>query len=85
MASKGWGVEWHSRNRLDGDQRYLLWNRGWPLLFNTRAEARRWIDRKYGYIRHREDLRSEPHGWFVPRPVKAKLDLRYDRSQGGRD
>lgn len=68
-----WGLLWYSRNRLDGVTRYLLYANGLPLLFRTRQEARRWRDENYGYIRDREDLRAEPHGWRLPAPIKVEL------------
>lgn len=65
----GWGVQWHSKNRLDGDRRYLLWS---PI-FHTRRKAQEWIDTHYGYIRERPDLRREPHGWRMPKAVRVKI------------
>lgn len=67
-----WGVEWHSRNRLDGYRRHLVWDEE-VRLFRTRKLARAFIDEKYGYIRHRPDLRAEPHGWFMPRAVRVMV------------
>ena len=78
-GSVRWGVEWHSVNQLDGDNRYLMWHKQWPLVFNTREEARRWIERHYGYIRYRKDLQCEPHGWRSPKAVKVTLTLDYAR------
>ena len=71
-----WGVEWYSRNALDGVTRHPVWmepNR--PALFGTRKEAREWIQEKYGYIRLRRDLREEPHGWRMPRAVRVRLTI----------
>ena len=68
---KAWGVQWHSRNRLDGDRRHLMWS---PL-FHNRREARLYIDEKFGYIRRRIDLRVEPHGWRMPRAVRVVVAL----------
>ena len=48
-----WGVEWHSKNRLEGVRREFMWVNGKPLLFRTRQVARSYIARKYGYIRYR--------------------------------
>jgi hypothetical protein len=44
-----------------------------PVLFMTRSEARQWIDQKYGYIRSRKDLRTAPHWWRMPIPVKVRV------------
>lgn len=67
-----WGALWRSRNRLDGEQTHLLGNYdNGPALFRTRAKAREWIEKHYGYIAKRPDLRAEPHGWLIPIPVRV--------------
>lgn len=68
-----WAIEWHSHNRLDGEQRYFLGEGEGPLLFLTRAEARRYIRQRYGYISGRADLRAEPHGWRLPQAVRVQV------------
>ena len=69
-----WGVEWCSRNALNGETRYLMFvTTNQPALFSTRKAAREWITKEYGYIRHRRDLREEPHGWRMPRAVRVRL------------
>jgi hypothetical protein len=72
---QAWAVEWHSRNKLDGDRRYLQWNlkQGGFLLFRTRAECRAYIEVEYGYLRDRPDLRREPFGWRMPQAVKVRV------------
>ena len=67
-----WGIQWRSDCRLDGRQRYLIWGHGaTPLLFRTRRAAQKYIDACYGDIRSRPDLRAEPFGWKMPRPIKV--------------
>ena len=73
--SERWAVQWHSENRLDGLQRYFLWENYQPVLFLTRSEARAWIKAKLGYIAKREDLRREPHGWRVPKAIRVRVEL----------
>ena len=70
-----WAVEFHSRNRLDGDRRGISYSPGpdWPQLFKTRRECRAYIEDRYGYIRSRPDLRTEPHGWFLPQAVRVRV------------
>lgn len=68
-----WGVLWHSQNRLDGESLHLMYEEGIPVLFRTRRQARKWIVENYGYIRERSDLRREPHGWRIPRPVRVRV------------
>lgn len=73
-ATIRWGLLWRSRNRLDGLKEYLMYDgRALPVLFVTRSDARAWAERQYGYIRHRADLRREPHGWMLPRPVRVSI------------
>ena len=68
-----WGVQWRSANRLDGVTERLVYRGRVPALFSTRREAREWTNEIYGYIRSRQDLRSEPHGWRVPKAVKIDV------------
>jgi hypothetical protein len=71
-----WGVEWHYKNKTDGECREILWENCLPLLFPTRQLARSYIARRYGYIRYRPDLRREPHGWRIPQAVRVKVSLK---------
>jgi len=68
-----WTPEWHSNNKLDGVRRVLMWDCGEPLMFRTRRECREYIEQRWGYIKTRKDLRAEPHGWRLPKPVKTKI------------
>lgn len=68
-----WGVAWYSKNRLDGVTQYIIHQDLVPKLFKTRKLAREWINNRFGYIRHRKDLRNEPHGWRLPRPIKLTI------------
>ncbi len=78
---RAWAVEWHSVNRLDGDQRHLAWmpepGPGAFRLFRTRRECRAYIEERYGYIRDRADLQNEPHGWRMPQAVRVAV-IRHD-------
>lgn len=47
---------------------------GW----RTRAQCREWIEKQYGYIRDRPDLREAPHFWRVPRAVKVTVTVTED-------
>lgn len=42
-------------------------------LFRTRAECRAYIERRFGYVRHRPDLRGRPHGWRMPEAVLVRV------------
>jgi hypothetical protein len=72
-----WAAKWSRTNKLDGHGEHLIlyeWRTNQPrLLFRTRAECRAWIEKEYGYIREREDLRREPHCWRLPQAVKVKV------------
>ena len=71
-----WAVLWRSDNRLDGRTRRFMLNGDWnPVLLRTRAEARQWVRKHYGYIAQRPDLQTEPHGWKMPLPVKVRVTL----------
>jgi len=70
-----WAGQWYSRNRLDGVTRHILCENCLPVLFRTRRACREFIKDKYGYIKDREDLRTEPHGWRLPRAVKVKIEV----------
>jgi len=70
-----WGIVWRSQNARDGRQESLLWNYGLPRIFETRRKAREWIEGEYGYIRNRPDLRGEPLGWRMPKPVRITLTV----------
>ena len=67
-----WGVLWRDRGcpRCDhihtaGD--HLIWDTSDDYrLFRTRREARAYIEKAYGYIRERSDLRGCPHHWRLP-------------------
>ena len=82
--STHWGIEWHSKNKLDGDQRHVLWEDCKPLMFPTRQVARDYINRVLGYIRHRPDLRRAPHGWLLPQAVRIKVTARRVRQNEAR-
>jgi len=68
-----WGALWRSENNLDGIRKHLCSENGMPALFITRRQCRDWIKLKYGYIKERDDLREEPHGWRMPLPVKVTI------------
>lgn len=65
MSWVRWSVKW--RGRIQGDGGVA------PPLFRTRAECRRFIEERYGYIKHRPDLRGPPHNWRMPVPVKVQI------------
>ena len=58
----------------DKEREYILFEDRLPMLFRTRAEARAWIESKYGYIRTREDLKRAPHWWRVPTAVRVSVE-----------
>lgn len=66
-----WAALWHSKSRLSGVTEHLIFENFMPKLFRTRAEARAFIEERYGYIKDRKDLRGQPHGWRLPSPIKV--------------
>ena len=50
------------------------------MVFATRAKARAWIQKNYGYIKSRPDLRSEPHGWKTPVAVRVTVNIKEART-----
>ncbi len=70
-----WAALWRSENRLDGKTEYIICENLSPVLFKTRKKTREFIEERYGYIRERKDLREEPHGWKIPRPVRVKISI----------
>jgi hypothetical protein len=64
-----WAAQWHSVNRLDGDRTHIIHVNLYPAFFQTRQEARDFIETNFGYIRDRPDLQAEPHGWKMPKPI----------------
>ena len=78
-----WGLLWHSKTRLGGVCEHMIYEDGQPCFFKTRNKARGYAQQKYGYIRSRRDLRQEPHGWRLPRPVKI-LGLILEGAREGR-
>lgn len=68
-----WGAKWIQRGKW-ADEHIMFENR-LPVIFRTRKEAREWIDRRYGYIRERKDLHSEPHCWRMPVAVRVKVEI----------
>lgn len=69
-----WGVLWRTTTALGGRDTYIINGKDClPMLFLTQRKAREFIVREYGYIKTRRDLRSEPHGWRMPIPVRVKV------------
>lgn len=78
-----WGCLWSQRNKLDGVTEHLIYDNCLPALFITKREATKYIQKNYGYIAKRKDLRVEPHCWRVPKPVKVTIT--YITNNGGNE
>lgn len=70
-----WALLWRSCNKLDGRREHIVYKNCLPALFRTREQARRFAAQEYGYIRRRKDLRTEPHGWRIPKPVRVSVNV----------
>ena len=78
MSDFVWGIKHRTTIAcLDGPSERidipLPWNYFYPVVFQTRREAREHIEKHYGYRRNRPDLKAAPHGWTVPMPVKIRV------------
>lgn len=84
LAPYRWAAKFDETNQRDGRrvQMTLLWWKRPKVehgevfnLFNTRRQCRAWIEEAWGYLRTRPDLRAEPHGWRMPRPVRVSVTV----------
>jgi hypothetical protein len=73
-----WGLQWYSKNKLNGETRHLILciENHVPVLFRTRKLARLYAQNRYGFIKNRKDLRNEPHGWRFPQPIKVQVTIK---------
>jgi hypothetical protein len=72
-----WGVlSRFSKESIDGARQYIVGDYPRPTLcFTSRAQARAFINERWGYIAHRPDLRRAPHGWRMPIPVRVRITV----------
>lgn len=75
---KRWGVKFHSKNKLDGIRSFFVFENYFPVLFFTKREAMEYIKGRYGYLKDRKDLRQEPFGWRMPKPIKITIEISED-------
>jgi hypothetical protein len=69
-----WAGLWHCECKLDGITEHLLYGEdGLPKLCKTRKQMRAWIEKRYGYIKRRPDLRTEPFCWRLPTAIKVTI------------
>lgn len=68
-----WAAIWRSANKMDGETRHIIHRGLLPAIFKTRKQTVEFIEKEYGYIRHRTDLKREPHGWRIPKPVRVTI------------
>ncbi len=85
MNEIAWAIQWRQENKLEGKISYLLGryyarshnNDGSnTLIFRTRKNARTFIEKRFGYIKNRPNLKIEPHGWKMPRVVKINIHFK---------
>ena len=58
---------------MDGETRHIIHRGLLPAIFKTRKQTVDFIEKEYGYIRTRPDLKSEPHGWRIPKPARVTI------------
>lgn len=68
-----WAIQRCSNGRLDGKTDWIM--RGRRGIFNTRTEARAYLNKHHGWMRRRLDLRAKPHGWKMPRVVRVTVTI----------
>lgn len=71
VSAARWSVRWHQAGAHPDE--HIVYENCMPVMFRTRAEARSWIEKKFGYIRQREDLRSFPYQWRIPTPIRVQV------------
>ena len=71
-----WGALWHSKSKLNGVRKHIIFENCLPVLFCTKKEINEYIKKTYGYIATRKDLRVEPHCWRIPKPIKLKITIK---------
>ena len=70
-STETWGLLWRSNGAMTGHCEHLIRENSVPVLFRTRREARAYRDKRFGYIRDREDLRTWPHRVKMPKVVRV--------------
>ena len=70
-----WAAEWYSNSKKEGEKRHLIYYDGIVLLFKSKKKCQDYIKERWGYIATRKDLRSEPHGWRMPQPVRVTVQV----------
>lgn len=76
LTSSAWAALWYSKTNMDDITEHIIYDDCLPALFRTRKECLVYINKRYGYIRNRPDLRAEPHGWRLPRAIKVSITPR---------
>lgn len=67
-------IRWALRRKWkDHPEAHIVHEDFIPKLFVTRREARMYNEDRFGYIRHREDLKRPPHEWRMPQVIKVEI------------
>jgi len=75
-STETWGLVHRSKGAaLEGYHEHLIRENCVPVLFSTRREARAYRDKRFGYIRDREELRTWPHGLKMPKVVRVRTTV----------
>ena len=64
-----WSLKWQAK----GEPGHIIHAACVPALFRTRKDAIAFREEAFGYIRKRQDLRSAPHFWRLPKPIKVTV------------
>lgn len=82
ISRTSWAILCRSRNKLDGERTWFEGDASSPAgirLFPSRELAREHVIVAWGYLDGRPDLKAEPHGWKMPRPVKVEISVKETR------
>lgn len=73
-----WALLSDKTTQLDGRRVHLIYEDCLPVLFRTRREARKYAEKRFGYIKSRPDLRREPHCCRMPKAVRVRASVESD-------
>lgn len=68
-----WGLVWRSNGAMEGYCEHIIREKGLPVLFRTRREARAYRDEQFGAIREDEGLRRPPYNMKMPKVVRMGI------------
>ncbi len=68
-----WGILFKYKDSVYTPCSRIEYKGGIPIIFKTKIACKKYIDKNYGYIKIRKDLRNYPHFWRLPKPTKIDV------------